>query len=84
MESLKLIKIKTSESALDDLKVRNVVQEVRCPWRIWIMVLRRVSVVVSSAVVYTGAICTVLPSLNGNELLNAVGSCVGVCKRGHI
>jgi hypothetical protein len=82
---LELIKIETSESTLDDLKVRNVVQEVRCPRRIWVTVLRprRVSVgpiVVSGAVVCMGAISL---SLDRNHILNTLGTCVAAFKRRH-
>lgn len=78
----------TSESALNDLKVGNVVQKVGCPRSIWIAALgrRRASVGpigMSSTVGATGAIETVLLDLDGDQILNTIRGVIAGLMRAH-
>jgi hypothetical protein len=73
----------TSQSALDDFEVGDVVQKVGRPWGIWVATLRRVSIGtigMSSAIGYTAA---VLPGLDGDHILNTVCGVIAVLVRAH-
>ena len=71
------IKAETSESALNDFKVRNAVQKVGRPWGVWVAALLRSRVSVgptrmSSTVGAVRAAEAIPLALDGNHILKAI------------
>jgi len=76
------IKAETSESALNDFKVRNVVQKVGRPRSVWVAALLRTRM--SSAVGAMRAIEAALLAPHGNHILNAICRSIDSLRRAHL
>lgn len=78
-----MLREETSESALDDLKVRNIVQEVGRPWSIWVTAPRRGCMFIGP-IRMSSAIAAVLSALDGNHIMNTVGRRIAVLAGAHL
>ena len=79
------VKAETSQSALDDFEVANVVQKVGCPRGIWVAALgrRRVSIGPIGVSSTIGAIKGVLLDVDGNHLLSTICGVIAFLVRAH-